>query len=130
MIFNKLRTQGFTLIELVVVVAIIGILAAIALPSYQDSVRKGRRGDAKGELMRLVQAEEKWRVSHTSYGTLTDIGGAVANSYYTFAVTANTASAFTITCTPQNDQANDSCGTLSITDSAVITSSEAACGRP
>lgn len=130
MIFNKLRTHGFTLVELMVAVAIIGVLSAIALPSYHDSVRKGRRGDAKGELMRLAQAEEKWRVSHTSYGTLTDIGGAAANSYYTFAVTANTASAFTITGTPKNDQANDSCGTLSITDSAVITSSEVACTQP
>jgi type IV pilus assembly protein PilE len=56
-----------------VVVAIAGILAAIAMSSYQDSVHKGRRGDAKEELMRLAQAEEKWRVTHNSFATKPDI---------------------------------------------------------
>ena len=55
--YRKLR--GFTLIELMIVVAVIAVLAAIAYPSYQDSVRKGRRGEAKSELVTLAQARER-----------------------------------------------------------------------
>jgi len=131
--FNIRRSSGFTLIELMIVVAIVGILAAIALPSYQDSVRKGRRGDAKGELMRLAQAEEKWRVTHTSYGSLVNLGGATASSYYNFAVPTNTATAFTITATPTSTggQNQDTCATLTIAQGGAITSSApAACPKP
>lgn len=123
-LFSIRRTQGFTLTELVITVGIIGILAAIAIPSYQDSIRKGRRGDAKAELSRLAQAEEKWRVTNTTYDDGTNITLTNTN-YYNFAITSSTATAFTITAAPQGDQAHDVCATLSINNTAVITSSDA-----
>ncbi|MFI3186333.1 MAG: prepilin-type N-terminal cleavage/methylation domain-containing protein, partial [Methylococcaceae bacterium] len=55
----KQSQAGFTLIELMVTVAIVGILAAIAYPSYQDSVRKSRRADASGALLGLANAMER-----------------------------------------------------------------------
>lgn len=125
-------SHGFTLLEVLIAVVIVGILAAISLPSYQNSVLIGRRGEAKSELLRLAQAEAKWRISNTSYGDLNNIGGATPNSDYTFDVT-NTANAFTITATPTSTsgQANDVCGTLSISLNTNITSSNASeCPKP
>jgi type IV pilus assembly protein PilE len=63
----RARTRGFTLIELMVVVAIVGILVGIALPSYQDSVRKGRRGQAKSDLVELAQRAERFRTVNNTY---------------------------------------------------------------
>jgi len=59
--------QGFTLIELMITVAIIGILSAIALPSYSEHVKKGKRTEAKVELLRIAQMQESYFVQNLSY---------------------------------------------------------------
>lgn len=65
------RGAGFTLIELMVTVAIVALLVAIALPSYQNSVRKGRRADARALLQAASIAQEKYRLNNPSYASLT-----------------------------------------------------------
>jgi type IV pilus assembly protein PilE len=59
--------RGFTLIELMITIAIIGTLGAIAYPSFMDSVRKSRRSEGISEFTRIQQAQEAWRANNSSY---------------------------------------------------------------
>ena len=59
--------RGFTLIELMVTLVVVAILAAVALPSFQDSVRKSRRADAFTAISSIQQAQERWRGSRSPY---------------------------------------------------------------
>ena len=61
------RRNGFTLIELMIVVAIVALLATVAYPSYMDQIRKGRRSDAIQGLAQVQQAQERWRAINPSY---------------------------------------------------------------
>jgi type IV pilus assembly protein PilE len=71
--FAQLRRSGFTLIEMMIAVAIIAIIAAVAFPSYQASVRKGRRADALAAMSKIQQAQERWRGNSSNYNTI--VGG-------------------------------------------------------
>lgn len=105
-------SKGFTLIELMVVIAVIGILAAIAIPSFNEQVRKSRRSEAIQTLSDLQLRQERWRSNHSTYGSLADLGGSPSLSYYTVTVTNNTATGYTLTATPNagGPQAGDRCG--------------------
>jgi len=112
--------RGFTLIELMIVVVIVGILAAIAIPAYQNYVREARRAEAKSELLRLAQVQTKWRITNISYAAPLDVVTDVAK-YYDFALNGSVTT-FTITATGKNGQQNDSgCTLLTVNQTAAIT---------
>ncbi|MGI4777786.1 MAG: type IV pilin protein [Janthinobacterium lividum] len=67
--------RGFTLIELMIVVAIVAILAAIAYPSYQESVRKGRRAEARTALLELMQQQERYMTQRGTYLVFSNASG-------------------------------------------------------
>ncbi|MFT6590920.1 MAG: type IV pilus assembly protein PilE [Rhodoferax sp.] len=115
---NAAREAGVTLIELMTVLAIIGVLASIAIQSYAKYVMQSRRAQAQVHLFSLQLSQERWRANHSTYGTLPNIGPAPANPFYDFSVTQNTATDFTITASHKagTSQVRDTdCQTMSVT---------------
>ena len=115
---------GFTLIELMVTVAVIAILAAIAFPSYQDFILRSRRAEGKSVLLSTQQLVERGYTYLNSYASaVTSVVGASGvmseHSYYLVTSASATATTYTLQSTPQGNQANDKCKTLTITQTGV-----------
>jgi type IV pilus assembly protein PilE len=135
------KQLGFTLLELMVVVAVIAILAALALTSYRNQIRKSKRAEGKQVISDLALRQEKWRINNATYtatlgsGGLQYSGGSGAmatkspTGYYnitlstptgstctTTGVAASSANSFRITATAVGDQADDTdCATIVLT---------------
>jgi type IV pilus assembly protein PilE len=115
--------QGFTLIELMIVVAIVGILSAIALPSYNEYIRRGHRAEARAGLLQAAQWMERAATANGTYPNnatndlpLIDSLTTVPGLRYVIARTMpSSASAFTLTATPQGSQGGDKCGIYTLT---------------
>jgi type IV pilus assembly protein PilE len=108
------------LIELIIAVAILGILTAVALPSFLDSMRKGRRAEAFSAISALQQAQERWRGNNAAYtSTLADLNVAATTTpggYYAISVANATATGYVVTADgSSSSQASDgNCGKLSV----------------
>lgn len=110
--------RGFTLIELMIVVAVVAILAAVAFPSYQEHVRKSRRAQAKADLIELAQVLERHHTVQNSYAGLTlpfTRSPRDGTSQYAISFDGNaSASAFKLQAVPAGAQEKDKCGTLTL----------------
>jgi len=125
---RKTLSLGFTLVELMVTVAVLSVLATIAVTSYSSQVLKSRRTEAKSALLDLAGREERLFSTTNAYSNLeAALGYAPAtsttvmtampfgNGYYTLTVTTPTASSYTLTATPAGSQLNDTaCGTFQL----------------
>lgn len=123
--------KGFTLIELIIAVAIVGVLAAVAMPVYQSQIRKSRRTDAKTALLDLASRQERYMTTNNVYTNVPanlgysgsfPVAVPSSTSYnYGLSVTAigSTTTTYTATAIPNGDQVNDSCGTYTINELGV-----------
>ena len=123
---NK-NNRGFTLIELMIVVAILAIVAAWGYSSYRDTILKSHRSEGLGELLVIADKLERFYSDQGRYDTavLSDIHGTSSgNGYYVLSITTATAVQFTITAAPQGGQADDTkCGTFTLTSQGTRTAS-------
>lgn len=133
--YSRKKTSGFTLIELMITVAIIAILAGVALPSYQNYVKRGNRAAAQAQMMEIANREQQIFLANRAYADKTTLEGTgyglpgEVSSRYTYTITldqalnssctavASSVPAFVITFTPTGSQASD--GTLTLSSDGI-----------
>lgn len=126
---KRTRTKGFTLIELLIAAAIIGILLAIAVPNYQDYIRKASRSAAQSEMLELASMQEKIFLNSSAYakdvttayngnstGGLGRTSGTTQDAKYTLSVTPSAGTTYTLTATPVAGSSQASDGNISINE--------------
>ena len=117
-----MKSQGFTLIELMIVVAVVAILSAIAYPSYQEYVRRGHRAEARAGLLQAAQWMERAATAQGTYPLRAQFPAglqAVPNGRYTIALNSTDGESFTLTATPQGSQSGDRCGAYTLSNTGL-----------
>ena len=122
------RIKGFTILELMIVVGIVAVLVALAIPSYTDYIRKAKRAEAEQLLLNWANVQEIWRANNPTYADDVAAPNGIplpTHTYYTFSLGAPnppSASAYVLIATPTGDQVKDkdrgkSCNPLTLDQS-------------
>ena len=127
---NK-SNRGFTLIELMIVVAILAIVVTWGYSSYRDTVMKANRAEGVGELLTIADKMERYYADQGTYvgaqvGSMANAVHPLSsdNGYYSFSITSADTIQFTLTAAPQGTQADDAkCGTFTLTSQGTRTAS-------
>ena len=115
--FNK-NQCGFTLVEMSICCAVIGVLSSIAIPTYQSAMNKVRRSDALVALMDVHLAQSRFRANNAVYGNLSEIGTRSTSplGHYVLDVSSATPAGFVVLATASGAQRSDSnCGVMKLT---------------
>lgn len=121
------RQRGFTLIELMIVLAVFAIVASIGYPLYTEQVRKARRADAKASLSDVAQVLERCRTNNNTYVGCT-VATVSTSGYYTIALSNLAVNTYTITATTTGAQLGDTtCVTFSITHTGSTSATSPTC---
>ncbi|HSS64933.1 MAG TPA: type IV pilin protein [Gammaproteobacteria bacterium] len=121
---NRKHGHGFSLTELMVVVAAIGILAGIAYPSYQNYTRETRRAQAQAALTDAAAQQEQFFLNFKTYAgamTTMNMPTTTTGGHYNLAVTSASVTNFVLSATPVGAQANDTCGTMTLSQGGAKT---------
>ena len=132
-----MKVRGLSLVELLVVMAVLAILAAVGYPLYSEQVQKSRRGDAQGVLLDLANQLEQHRATQPNTGytgfVINDFAGLwdAIDDAYDFTVALNVATPFnyTLTAAPTGGQAGDRCGNLTLDEMGSRVAAEANCWK-
>lgn len=133
----KASQGGFTLIEMMIVVAIVGILSAVAIPSYQEYIRRGARSEAKAGLLQAAQWMERAATVSGVYPTAANTGNAnffppglasVPSDRYTIRLSTSTPTAYTLIAERKSAQTGDKCGSFTLTQNGVRDNTDMASG--
>lgn len=122
------QARGFSLIELLIVITVVGLLLAVALPSYTRYVLRSHRSSAVTGVLDLASRQARYYTTNNTYTTsMTALGYPAdpmpltdsSNRYYDLSVQSASATAFTIKAAPYGAQTKDTCGTYTVTDLGV-----------
>jgi type IV pilus assembly protein PilE len=132
--------KGFNLIELLIAMAVLGILTSVAFPAYQGYVQTSRRADAKAGLLTFANAMERAFNENNQYTKLAEgdadtgtpktsvfVPPSALSSYYTFTIKEATATTFKLQAAPKGAQVGDACGTMTVTDTGFTDAAAAGC---
>lgn len=116
-----MKNSGFSLTEVMIVVAIVAIILTLAMPSYERFIRKSKRADVQLQMIELASAAERLYTEKNSYADIDNKDGeglylfVPLNDDYTFSFSvAATATVYTIKATPKTGQASDGCGAMTL----------------
>ena len=127
--------DGFTLIEMMIVVVIMGVIFSVALPGYREYVQRANRADATTALMRVAAAQERFYLANGTYATDAQLGTAPPNGlgisaterdYYTLALSGVDATGYTVTASAKSggpQQYDSSCQSFTLNEQGVRGSS-------
>jgi len=122
------QTRGFTLIELMIVIAALAVVVALGYPSYRDQVIKARRADGMGALLELADRMERhysdvgtYKQADGSNTTVNDVFPSYSSDYYTLSIDSQDNVGFTVSAAPKtgSSQTKDKCGTFTLTSQGV-----------
>ena len=120
---HRKSAAGFTLIELMIAVAIVAIITAIAVPAYNDQIRRSRRAAGKAVAMEMVQTLERWHTVNNTYAGYAGTMNSPSNGDPHYVVSASNlgVTTYTVSAVPQGAQADDKCGTVTVNQAGAKT---------